>query len=92
MAKFVGADENNRVRGYCFLEFAPSEEAVIRTLNEKGRCVVYYHLSDGTIMTEDWENTESEITGPRLYNGLRNRRFVKAHHNRIEKIVLSQIN
>lgn len=91
MAKFIGTKEQFGGRGYCFLEFVPSEEVVIDSLNENGRCLVSYHLLEGTIVKEEWNNSESGITGPKLYNDLRNKGFVKVHHNRIEKIVLNEI-
>ena len=97
MAKFIGTIEEfvnfprNRPvrRGYCPLDFIPSEEYVITTMNEMGKCFIYYHIFGGTIVTEEWDNPESEITGPKLYKDLRNKIFVKDSHNRIEKIIVS---
>ena len=88
--EFVALPGNRTVRsGYCPLEFIPSEESVINAMNEMGKCFIYYHIFGGTIVTEEWDNTNSEITGPKLYNDLRNKTFVKDHHNRIENIIVS---
>ena len=70
-------------RGSCPLEFVPS------ALKENGKCFIYYHIFGGTIVTKEWNNTKSEITGANLYNNLRSKQFVKDYHNRIEKIVVS---
>lgn len=76
-------------RGSCPLEFVPSKEAVINAMKENGKCFIHYHIFDGTIVTKEWNNTKSEITGENLYNNLRSKQFVKDYRNRIEKIVVS---
>ncbi len=76
-------------RGSCPLEFVPSEEGVINALKENGKCFIHYHIFGGTIVTKEWNNTKSEITGANLYNNLHSKQFVKDYRNRIEKIVVS---
>ena len=97
MVKFIKTTEDfktlpgNRMikRSCCPLELIPSEEFVINAMNESGKCFIHYHLSGGKIVTEEWDNTGNEITGPIFYNALRNKQFVRDYHNRIEKIVVS---
>ena len=74
-------------RGSCPLEFFPSEEAVIEALKTDGKCYIHYHIFGGTIVTKEWNNTKSEITGANLYNNVRGKQFVKDYRPRIEKIV-----
>lgn len=76
-------------RGYALLEFAPSEDSVIKALKENCKCYIHYQLINGTVVTDEWNNTNSEITGPVLYKNLRSKKFVKDNSNRIKKIVLS---
>lgn len=76
-------------RGSCSLEFTPSEEAVINAHKENGKCFIHYHIFGGTIVTKEWNNIKSEITGANLYNSLRSKQFVKDYRNCIEKIVVS---
>lgn len=76
-------------RGSCPLEFVPSKEAVINAMKENGKCFIHYHIFGGTIVTKEWNNTKSEITGENLYNNLRSKQFVKDYRNRIEKVIVS---
>ena len=76
-------------RGYATLRFSPSEEGVIEVLNRSGKCYIHFHTVGGKVDTEALENTNSAITGPGLYNNIRSNPFIKAHRNRIEKIVVS---
>lgn len=76
-------------RGFCALEFNPSEEFVINAMNENGKCFIHYHLLSGKIVIKEWNNNNSEMTGPILYNDLRNKQYIRDYHNRIEKIVVS---
>ena len=97
MVKFIKTTEDfktlpgNRMikRSCCPLELIPSEEFVINAMNESGKCFIHYHLFGGKIVTEEWDNTGNEITGPIFYNAIRNKQFVRDYHNRIEKIVVS---
>lgn len=87
---FIPLPESRIIKkGYCPLEFTPSEESVINAMNEMGKCFIHYHIFGGRIVTEEWNNTKSEITGPKLYNDLRNKNFVKDYHNRTEKVIVS---
>lgn len=97
MVKFIKTIEDYKIlpenrtvrRGFCPLEFIPSEEFVINSMNENGKCFIHYHLFGGKIETIEWDNYGNEITGPILYNDLRNKQFVRDYHDRIEKIVVS---
>lgn len=82
-------EKRNIKRGYCPLEFIPSEELVINAINENGKCFIHYHLFGRKIVVEEWDNTGNEITGSILYKALRNKQFVRDYHNLIEKIVVS---
>lgn len=87
---FIPLPESRTIKkGYCPLEFIPSEESVINAMNEMGKCFIHYHIFGGTIVTEEWDNIKSEVKGPKLYSDLQNKRFVKDYHNRIEKIIVS---
>ena len=76
-------------RGYATLRFSPSVEDVIEVLNRNGKCYIHLHTVGGKVETEALENTNSAITGPGLYNNIRSNPFIKAHRNRIKKIVVS---
>ena len=56
------------MRGYSPLEFIPSEEFVINSMNENGKCFIHCHLSGGKIVTEEWNNNNGKMTGPIFYN------------------------
>lgn len=87
---FIPLPESRTIKkGYCPLEFIPSEESVINAMNEMGKCFIHYHIFGGTIVTKEWDNIKSDITGAKLYNNLRSKQFVKDYRNRIEKIVVS---
>lgn len=60
-------EKRNIKRGYCPLEFIPSEELVINAINENGKCFIHYHLFGRKIVVEEWDNTGNEITGSILY-------------------------
>lgn len=82
-------EKRNIKRGYCPLEFNPSERFVINAMNENGKCFIHYHLFSGKIVIKEWNNNNSEMTGPILYNDLRNKQYIRDYHNCIEKIVVS---
>lgn len=88
MAKFVNTTKVPS-KGYATLRFTPSEEAIIEKLNRKDKCYIHFHTVEEIVVTEALENTDSAITGPGLYDIIRSCQFVKAHRNRIEKIVVS---
>ena len=79
-------------RGYCPLEFIPSEEAVIKALKSNGKCFIHYHLSEGTVETGIWCSDAADRLGPLLFRHLNNNEFVRRRHDLIQKIVVSAYN
>lgn len=71
------------------IEFVPSEEAIITSLKENGKCYIHYHLAGGDIVTKSWDNTKAEITNENLRANVMGKNFLREYRPRIERIEVS---
>lgn len=91
MAKFTNtAETSHRCKGYAPLQFTPSEDVIIEKLNRNGKCYIHFHIVGRTVVTKVIENIKSTMTGPSLYNNIRDNLFLVNNDKMlIEKIVVS---